>query len=137
MEITVTGKKVWLITGAGRGIGVYIAKAALAAGNAVVATGRNAEAVTKALGDHEDLLAARLDITNRADAEAASTYYSARIACRRVSSAREVNGAGYRCDVGVSCTVSSAATTPIAAAVGRLERRSRACQLRHRRKTAR
>jgi hypothetical protein len=30
-------KKVWFITGAGRGMGVDIAKAALAAGNAVVA----------------------------------------------------------------------------------------------------
>jgi NAD(P)-dependent dehydrogenase (short-subunit alcohol dehydrogenase family) len=35
-----TDKKVWLITGAGRGMGVDIAKAALAAGHAVVATGR-------------------------------------------------------------------------------------------------
>ena len=33
-------KKVWFITGAGRGMGVDIAKAALDAGNAVVATGR-------------------------------------------------------------------------------------------------
>jgi NAD(P)-dependent dehydrogenase (short-subunit alcohol dehydrogenase family) len=71
MEITVTGKKVWLITGAGRGMGVYIARAALAAGNAVVATGRNPEAVTKAVGNHEDLLTARLNVTNSADAEAA------------------------------------------------------------------
>ena len=39
-------KKVWLVTGAGRGLGVDIAKAALAAGHAVVATGRNAEKVT-------------------------------------------------------------------------------------------
>ncbi len=34
-----TEKKVWFITGAGRGMGVHIAKAALAAGNAVIATG--------------------------------------------------------------------------------------------------
>ena len=34
-------KKVWFVTGAGRGMGVDIAKAALAAGHAVVATGRN------------------------------------------------------------------------------------------------
>jgi NAD(P)-dependent dehydrogenase (short-subunit alcohol dehydrogenase family) len=34
-----TDRKVWFITGAGRGMGVDIAKAALAAGNAVVATG--------------------------------------------------------------------------------------------------
>jgi NAD(P)-dependent dehydrogenase (short-subunit alcohol dehydrogenase family) len=41
-------QKVWLITGAGRGMGVDIARAALAAGNAVVATGRNPAAVTQA-----------------------------------------------------------------------------------------
>jgi NAD(P)-dependent dehydrogenase (short-subunit alcohol dehydrogenase family) len=35
----VSEKKVWLITGAGRGLGVDIAKAALTAGHAVVATG--------------------------------------------------------------------------------------------------
>ena len=40
-----TDKRVWFITGAGRGMGVDFAKAALAAGNAVVATGRNTEAV--------------------------------------------------------------------------------------------
>ena len=33
--------KVWVITGAGRGMGLHIAKAALAAGHKVVATGRN------------------------------------------------------------------------------------------------
>ena len=38
-----TEKKVWFITGAGRGLGVDIAKAALAAGHAVVATARNAD----------------------------------------------------------------------------------------------
>ena len=38
-------KKVWLITGAGRGLGVHIVKATLAAGHDVVATGRNAEKV--------------------------------------------------------------------------------------------
>ena len=42
--------KVWFITGAGRGMGVDIAKAALAAGNAVVATGRDPNAVTEAIG---------------------------------------------------------------------------------------
>ena len=64
-------KKVWLITGAGRGMGVDIAKAALAAGHAVVATGRNAERVTAALGEHDDLLAVKLDVTDPAAAEAA------------------------------------------------------------------
>jgi NAD(P)-dependent dehydrogenase (short-subunit alcohol dehydrogenase family) len=42
--------KVWLITGAGRGLGVDIAKAALDGGHKVVATGRNTNKVAKALG---------------------------------------------------------------------------------------
>jgi len=66
-----TEKKVWFITGAGRGMGVEIAKAALAAGNAVVATGRNTDTVADALGEADDLLAVRLDITSRTDAVAA------------------------------------------------------------------
>ena len=36
-----TEKKTWLITGAGRGLGLEIARAALAAGHRVVATGRD------------------------------------------------------------------------------------------------
>ena len=66
-----TGKRVWFITGAGRGMGTDIAKAALAAGHAVVATGRNPEKVTYAVGEHEDLLAVQLDVTDPADAAAA------------------------------------------------------------------
>ena len=66
-----TDKKVWLITGAGRGMGVDIAKAALAAGHAVVATGRNTDTVAAALGHDDDLLAVKLDVTDPADAEAA------------------------------------------------------------------
>ena len=67
-----TDKKVWLVTGAGRGMGVDIAKAALAAGNAVVATGRRPEAVEQALGGaQDDLLIVKLDVTSPADAEAA------------------------------------------------------------------
>src|SRR5213596_2621828 len=64
-------KRVWLITGAGRGMGVDIAQAALAAGHAVVATGRNTEAVADAVGEADDLLVAGLDITSLASAEAA------------------------------------------------------------------
>ena len=67
-----TDKKVWFITGAGRGMGVDIAEAAMAAGNAVVATGRRPEAVEQALGGaQEDLLVLKLDITSPADAQAA------------------------------------------------------------------
>jgi NAD(P)-dependent dehydrogenase (short-subunit alcohol dehydrogenase family) len=64
-------KKVWFITGAGRGLGVDIAKAALAAGHAVVATARNAESVSQALGEHDDLLAVDLDVTDPTAAQAA------------------------------------------------------------------
>ena len=66
-----TDKKTWLITGAGRGMGVDFAKAALAAGHTVVATGRNPDAVADALGDSDDLLVVKLDVTSGQDAEAA------------------------------------------------------------------
>src|SRR5205814_1778445 len=45
--------------------------AALAAGHAVVASGRDSGRVSKALGRSNDLLAVKLDVTSRADAEAA------------------------------------------------------------------
>jgi NAD(P)-dependent dehydrogenase (short-subunit alcohol dehydrogenase family) len=66
-----TEKRIWFITGAGRGMGVDIAKTALAAGNAVVATGRNPDAVAEAVGAADDLLVVKLDVTSPADAEAA------------------------------------------------------------------
>src|SRR2546428_8392582 len=65
-------KKVWFITGAGRGMGVDFAKAALAAGHAVVATGRDTDAVAKAVGKSDDLLVVKLDVTNPDDAAAAA-----------------------------------------------------------------
>jgi NAD(P)-dependent dehydrogenase (short-subunit alcohol dehydrogenase family) len=64
-------KKVWLITGAGRGMGVDIARAVLAAGHSVVATGRNTDRVSAALGESNDLLAVKLDVTSPTDAAAA------------------------------------------------------------------
>jgi len=66
-----TDRQVWLITGAGRGMGIDVARAALAAGHAVVGTARNAASVTDALGEHDDLLAVPLDVTDPAAAEAA------------------------------------------------------------------
>src|SRR5437867_81924 len=66
-----SNKKIWFITGASRGMGADFAKAALAAGHAVVATGRDSDRVSKALGQSNDLLAVKLDVTSRADAEAA------------------------------------------------------------------
>jgi NAD(P)-dependent dehydrogenase (short-subunit alcohol dehydrogenase family) len=67
-----TDRKTWFITGAGRGMGVDFAKAALAAGHHVVATGRNPDAVREALGPADDMLAVKLDVTSREDAEAAA-----------------------------------------------------------------
>ena len=64
---------VWFITGAGRGLGIDIAQSALAAGHSVVATGRDADRVEKAIGSHENLLAVALDVTDPAAAEKAAT----------------------------------------------------------------
>ncbi len=68
-----TDKQVWLITGAGRGLGVDIAKAALAAGHRVVATGRDPARVTAAIGDQDNLLTLTLDVTHLEDAQAAAS----------------------------------------------------------------
>src|SRR5881394_2278600 len=65
--------KVWFITGSGRGMGVDFAKAALAAGHNVVATGRNPDAVVEALGHSDSLLVAKLDVTSTDDAVEAVT----------------------------------------------------------------
>jgi NAD(P)-dependent dehydrogenase (short-subunit alcohol dehydrogenase family) len=65
-----TDKKVWLVTGAGRGLGLDIARTALAAGHAVVATARKPQSIPAALGEHDDLLAVALDVTDTAAAEA-------------------------------------------------------------------
>ena len=64
-------KTVWFITGAGRGMGVDIAEAALAAGHAVVATGRNTKAVAGAVSEADDVLVVKLDITSLVSAKAA------------------------------------------------------------------
>ena len=66
-----SNKRTWFITGAGRGMGADFAKAALAAGYSVVASGRDPNRVAKALGQSNDLLPVKLDVTSRADAEAA------------------------------------------------------------------
>jgi NAD(P)-dependent dehydrogenase (short-subunit alcohol dehydrogenase family) len=68
-----TDNKTWFITGAGRGMGVEFAKAALGAGNNVVASGRNPDAVAEALGEADALLVVKLDVTSTQDAAAAVT----------------------------------------------------------------
>jgi NAD(P)-dependent dehydrogenase (short-subunit alcohol dehydrogenase family) len=64
--------KVFFITGAGRGLGVDIAREALKAGHQVVATGRRPEQVVEALrGEQDNLLVTALDITDLDNARAA------------------------------------------------------------------
>jgi NAD(P)-dependent dehydrogenase (short-subunit alcohol dehydrogenase family) len=64
-------KRVWFITGASRGLGALMAKAAIADGNAVVATGRNAAAIDERLGESPAVLSIALDVTDEAQAKAA------------------------------------------------------------------
>ena len=66
--------RVWLVTGASRGIGADIARAVLASGDRLVATARQAASLDR-LGDSENLLAVPLDVTDEkqaADAVAAA-----------------------------------------------------------------
>ena len=60
--------RIWLITGASRGIGARIAEVALAQGDAVVATSRSAESITRRLGASDALLPLALDVTDEAQA---------------------------------------------------------------------
>jgi NAD(P)-dependent dehydrogenase (short-subunit alcohol dehydrogenase family) len=64
--------KIWFVTGAGRGLGIDIARKALAAGHSVVATGRDPEKVLKEIGAHDSLLTVALDITNPEAADRAA-----------------------------------------------------------------
>lgn len=63
--------QVWFITGASRGFGLEIARAALDRGNSVVACARNPEAVERALVRRERLLPVALDVTNPQQAQTA------------------------------------------------------------------
>jgi NAD(P)-dependent dehydrogenase (short-subunit alcohol dehydrogenase family) len=85
-----TDQEVWFITGAARGMGIDIARAALDAGHKVVGTARNASKVTEVLGEHENLLAVSLDIT---DETAATNAVDAAVA-RFGRIDRLVNNAG-------------------------------------------
>jgi NAD(P)-dependent dehydrogenase (short-subunit alcohol dehydrogenase family) len=85
-------QKTWFITGASRGLGVQLAKAALQAGNRVVAAGRKRSAVIDSLGpDNEQLLSVALDVTDADQARAAIDGAIARFGAIDVL----VNNAGY------------------------------------------
>jgi NAD(P)-dependent dehydrogenase (short-subunit alcohol dehydrogenase family) len=65
-------QKIWFVTGASRGLGVEIARAALWSGDRVVAAGRNKADVTKSLGpDSDQLLSVDVDVTRPDQVEAA------------------------------------------------------------------
>ncbi|MGV0908298.1 SDR family NAD(P)-dependent oxidoreductase [Martelella sp. FOR1707] len=83
--------KIWLVTGASRGLGREIARAALDAGETVVATARSADAVRAAFGDHDRLHALALDITDAEAANAAAAETAERFGAIDVL----VNNAGY------------------------------------------
>lgn len=83
--------KTWFITGASRGFGLLIAKAALDAGDNVVATARQPQAVVEAVGAHERLLALALDVTDEQAAIQAAEQALARFGRIDVL----VNNAGY------------------------------------------
>jgi NAD(P)-dependent dehydrogenase (short-subunit alcohol dehydrogenase family) len=64
-------KRVWLITGAARGLGAQIAEAAIAGGNAVIAAGRDTGAIAARFGDNPAVLPVKLDVTDEGQARAA------------------------------------------------------------------
>jgi NAD(P)-dependent dehydrogenase (short-subunit alcohol dehydrogenase family) len=83
--------KTWFITGASRGFGLLIARAALARGDKVVATARNPQSVIEALGATPNLLALPLDVSDEAAAQAAARQAVERFGRIDVL----VNNAGY------------------------------------------
>jgi NAD(P)-dependent dehydrogenase (short-subunit alcohol dehydrogenase family) len=85
-------QKTWFITGASRGLGAQIAKAAIQAGDHVVATGRKGAALTRAVGpDNDELLSIELDVTDAEQAQAAVDAAMSRFGAIDVL----VNNAGY------------------------------------------
>ena len=83
--------RTWFITGASRGFGALIAEKALAAGDAVVATARNPQTVVDRIGEHPNLLAVALDVTDEAQGHAAAKAAVERFGRIDVL----VNNAGY------------------------------------------
>jgi len=84
-------KRVWMITGAARGIGARIVEAVLAHGDAVVATSRDAASVQKRFPASDALLALPLDVTD--EAQAATAVQAALARFGRIDVL--VNNAGY------------------------------------------
>ena len=71
MTSTNTSARVWMITGAARGIGLRIVEAALAAGDSVVATSRDAASLRERFAGNAAVLAVALDVTDEKQAATA------------------------------------------------------------------
>ncbi len=85
------GNKVLFVTGASRGFGELIVERALARGHSVVATARNPRAVIERFGELPELLTVSLDVTDEAQAHAATMAAIERFGRIDVL----VNNAGY------------------------------------------
>ncbi|RZK01186.1 MAG: SDR family NAD(P)-dependent oxidoreductase [Novosphingobium sp.] len=84
--------KVWLVTGSGRGLGLEVVRAALAAGDSVVATARDTSTLARLLAEHENALRLfALDVTDADAAQEAADFAVA--AFGRIDVL--VNNAGY------------------------------------------
>ena len=90
--------KVCLVTGAGSGIGLQIAKAALTSGNKVVATGRDVNKVSRAIGDTtNNLLLVKMDVVGPGIHEGdgkARVAIAIRIATADADAVQEINERG-------------------------------------------
>jgi len=91
MTSTQDFNRVWMITGASRGIGARIVEAALAHGDAVVATTRDIASLVQRFGDCDAFLAVALDVTDEAQAAHATEIALARFGRIDVL----VNNAGF------------------------------------------
>ena len=91
MTSTNTSSRVWMVTGAARGIGLRIVEAALAAGDAVVATSRDVGSLRDRFADNAALLPVALDVTYERQAGAAVAAALARFGRIDVL----VNNAGF------------------------------------------
>ena len=84
--------RTWLITGATRGLGVAIARAALAAGERVVVTGRRRDALVAAFGEDSDrVLSLTLDV---ADLDAAGPVVEGHVQRRKGLDGQQAQGLG-------------------------------------------
>ncbi|WP_394791507.1 oxidoreductase [Rhodoferax sp.] len=91
MTANTNTRRIWMVTGASRGIGTRIVEAALAHGDAVVATARDTASLQQRFGTNESVLALPLDVTDEAQAQRAVEQALARFGRIDVL----VNNAGY------------------------------------------